>query len=212
METIMRKVVIAAAAVALTASPARAGQEDRPVTDKEVGAGDVAMTPLTDLNLKKQDIPILLLDAQLRPYDLTGLRRCRALIAEVRKLDSVLGEDVDIPQADEDRTSPGRIAKSIVGSFIPFRGILREITGANDQERRLANAVQAGMIRRGFLKGIGSSRGCAYPGRPGTQQQVDLYLESLTDDDRKKIADDQRKIVELREKLIEERAKDKAKK
>jgi hypothetical protein len=58
------------------------------------------------------------------------------------------------------------VAKNVVASFIPFRGILRELTGAAEQERDWRAAIYAGAVRRGFLKGLGQQKGCAYPARP----------------------------------------------
>ena len=56
----------------------------------------------------------------------------------------------------------------MVGSFIPFRGLIREISGANEQERKLQLAIYAGSTRRSFLKGVGYQRGCPWPARPAT--------------------------------------------
>ena len=65
-------------------------------------------------------------------------------------------------------TAPGAIAKSVLGSFIPFRGIIREVSGANAQERLWDRALYAGAARRAFLKGMGEQRGCAWPARSAT--------------------------------------------
>ena len=48
----------------------------------------------------------------------------------------------------------------MVNSLIPFRGIVREVSGAAPAERRLAAAIDAGFARRGFLRGVLSARGC----------------------------------------------------
>ncbi|MEE3154506.1 MAG: hypothetical protein VX309_03150, partial [Pseudomonadota bacterium] len=50
--------------------------------------------------------------------------------------------------------------KTIVNSIIPFRGLVREITGAAPAQRRLNTAIDAGFARRGFLRGAAISRGC----------------------------------------------------
>lgn len=79
----------------------------------------------------------------------------------------VLGADYDIAEDDgEKRISEGRIGQSVVGSVIPFRGLVREATGAAEADRNLRAAYTAGMVRRSFLKGWGLGRGCAYPARP----------------------------------------------
>lgn len=146
---------------------AQSGQSTRPVTDNNPNAKDVAETPLTDLNVKKGEIPPILLRAQAKPYSLAGLKSCPAIIREVGQLNSVLGDDVDIAGKTKGNLSAGHVAQSVVGSLIPFQGVIREVSGASAEQRKLEAAIRAGMARRGFLKGVGLSRGCHYPARPG---------------------------------------------
>ncbi|MFM5932073.1 MAG: hypothetical protein ACKOPQ_14295 [Novosphingobium sp.] len=167
----MRGARLAAVLLVLATGAARAGEPqapDKPVTDRPVTAGDVVATPVGDLGLRKDDIPPLLLAAQVDPYGLAGMRRCAAIASAIGELDAVLGEDIDVVQARESRVSAGRLAQSAVSSFIPFRGVIRELSGANAQERRLQQAIYAGSVRRAFLKGVGLERGCRYPARPAT--------------------------------------------
>jgi hypothetical protein len=152
----------------LLMAPAMADEPEKPLNDRAVRAGDVAATPVTDLNLKKDEIPALLLAAQEKPYDLTKLRRCPQIAAAIGELDAILGEDIDLEPAGAERLSVGRAAQSVVGSFIPFRSVIRELSGASEQQRKLVIAFQAGMTRRGFLKGYGQARGCRYPARSVT--------------------------------------------
>ena len=152
---------------AVFAVPAHAGDDPpKPVTDKSVTASDVVATPAEDLNLKKQQIPDILIKAQQDPYDVTGLRKCGKITAEIDSLNQTLGPDYDLALNDADKMSVGSVAKSVVGAFIPFRGVIREISGANKHQQDLQAAVTAGMTRRAFLKGIGMKQGCGYPARP----------------------------------------------
>jgi hypothetical protein len=123
------------------------------------------------MGLRKGEIPAILIAAENDPYGIPG-GRCPAIAAEVQRLDAVLGDDIDVAQTQRGRTSPGRVAQSVVGSFIPFRGVIRELSGASEQERRLQVAIYAGTARRSFLKGIGLQRGCAWPARPATPQML----------------------------------------
>lgn len=171
-------------ATAMAAFPAIAQEPEKPLAEREVSATDVAATPVTDLNLKKDEIPALLAQAQLRPYTLAGLNRCPQIAAEIGEFDALLGDDIDLPQGETRRTSPGRVAQSVVGSLIPFRGVIREVSGANKHERMLQAAIQAGIARRAFLKGVGQSRGCRYPARSATpevfaQRAADLRGETV---------------------------------
>jgi len=158
-------------AAAATCTPALAAQ-DKPITKNEPGVVDVAKTPVTDLNIDKKEIPEILLEAERQPYSMKGLGNCQLLIAEVERLDAILGPDLDLPEEERKRLSAGHMAKTVVGSFIPFRGLVREVSGANEHARRVQAAVQAGMARRGFLKGVGETRNCAYPARPASQDMV----------------------------------------
>ncbi|TAD82985.1 MAG: hypothetical protein EAY70_02855 [Sphingomonadales bacterium] len=133
----------------------------------EPDAAEVAKTPLRDLNIDQRDIPAVLQTAANDPYARAGLGRCDALVKQIAALDMVLGADYDIAEDDgAQRLSEGRLGQSVVGSIIPFRGILREVTGAAENDRALQAAFTAGMVRRAFLKGWGLGRGCAYPARP----------------------------------------------
>jgi hypothetical protein len=138
----------------------------RPVTQDDPNAQQVAETPLTDLNVKKGQIPPILLRAQANPYTLAGLRGCPAIQREVGQLNAVLGEDVDTAKTVKRNTSAGHVAQSVVGSLIPFQGVIREVSGASAEQRKLEAVIRAGMARRGFLKGVGMSRGCRAPARP----------------------------------------------
>lgn len=169
----MRTAAIALVAASLLAPLPALAQEaapDKPITQREPDAADVATTPLNDLNLRKDKIPAVLLAAQARPYDVAGLRRCPAIAAAVVDLDRVLGDDLDIPQNRGNRVNAGKIAQSLVGKLIPFRSVIRELSGANAHERDVDDAIEAGMARRAFLKGLGQAKGCRYPARAATPQ------------------------------------------
>jgi hypothetical protein len=157
---------LAAIAHALLPAPAAARDRDEPAANRMPNAEDVAMTPITDLNLAKDDIPSVLLAAQAAPYASVGISSCDDIAAAIAPLDAALGPDMDVIQGDNDRVSPGAVAKSVVASFIPFRGILRELSGAAEHQRTFQAAIYAGAVRRGYLKGLGEQKGCPYPARP----------------------------------------------
>lgn len=166
-------------ALSFPASAALAQEPSGPFAERNVSAVDVAATPMTDLNLRKADIPPLLIAAQEKPYDLAGLDRCSRIAAAVGELDAILGEDIDMPRmASQKMPSAGRLAQWAVGSFIPFRGAIREISGANQQERAVQAAISAGQARRAFLKGAGQARGCRYP---ASAAPPDLVAERLAE-------------------------------
>ncbi|UAB77313.1 hypothetical protein INR77_10885 [Erythrobacter sp. SCSIO 43205] len=140
--------------------------------NSEPDAMDVARTPLEDLNIDAEDLPDILVKAAGNPYSVEGLAACNDLVTEIAVLDNTLGPDFDLPQEERDRISAGRIGKSLVGSLLPFRSILREVTGAAKRKDEYEAAVTAGLVRRAFLKGVGLGRGCAYPARPRDMANV----------------------------------------
>ena len=142
--------------------------QSRSIRDKNVNAVDVVATPVSDLGLRNGKIPPVLEAAVADPYDMAGIRTCAQITTRVSELDAILGPDRDIPQERAEKLSAGRVAQAAVGSFIPFRGIIREVSGANSHQRKVDDAVEAGTARRSFLKGYGQARGCAYPAREVT--------------------------------------------
>ena len=169
----MRHFALAAiAGLALTASPAL-GQTA--VSRENVKAEDVAMSPLSDLNVRKKDVPVVLEMAMSKPYDLSGIKSCKGLTTAIMDLDMALGDDIDVATGEKTTeetvgNSAGAIAKSVIGSFVPFRGVIRELSGANAQDRLWDRALYAGTARRAFLKGMGEQRGCAWPARSATPE------------------------------------------
>jgi len=160
----MKSPILYAGLLALTCA---AGSAAHAQAMPEPDVTEVAKTPLRDLNIDARDIPEVLQIAARDPYATQGMENCNALVTEIAALDTVLGADYDIAESDsKDRLSEGRIGQSIVGSILPFRGVVREVTGAAGNERALRAAYTAGMARRAFLKGWGLGRGCAYPARP----------------------------------------------
>jgi hypothetical protein len=98
------------------------------------------------------------------PYSLKGLNGCADYAAAIKRLTAVLGPDVDSPEA---RAASGTstefvlgAAESVVSGLIPGMGIIRRVSGAAAAQRRAEAAVLAGQLRRAFLKGRASGRGC----------------------------------------------------
>ena len=143
-----------------------AGLAATPNTDQPMlSHAEKAVTqPARDLNLKKEKIPARLLEIQKAPYDLAGLDGCQALTTEINSLYPMLGPDVDskvkLSRTEKRERSVGRVAGGIIGGLIPFRGIVREVSGANAADQRYQKAMSAGFARRSFLKGIAFSKGC----------------------------------------------------
>jgi hypothetical protein len=126
-------------------------------------AVDIGSQPARDVGMSKRDIPPILEQAFENPYTLKGLKSCRAIAAEVTKLNAVLGADYDVGNEYSENRA-GKLAeaggKTIINSIIPFRGLVREVTGAAPADRHMNAAVDAGLARRGFLRGVHLKQGC----------------------------------------------------
>lgn len=122
---------------------------------------DAITQPLSDLNLRSKDIPLVLQVAEQAPYDLSSLDGCSAVRTEIARLEDVLGPDADAPPDKDGIVNKGlRIGGNVLGGFIPFRGIVRQLSGANAEREKWQNAIYAGVTRRSFLKGYAKGLGC----------------------------------------------------
>ncbi|WP_293677142.1 hypothetical protein [uncultured Phenylobacterium sp.] len=143
---------------------------------KEEGVKGAATTPLRDLGVEKTDIPEILLQALTDPYARPPRNYgCAYLTALVRPLDDVLGPDIDqTPVSDENLVDRGKalgIAADVASSaLIPFRGVVRKISGAEAHDRLVQSAYIAGSVRRAYLKGLGESKGCMPPATPSHER------------------------------------------
>jgi len=123
--------------------------------------GDAALTPLEDINIRKAEIPSVLLNME-SPYQAPLKMSCEGLIKEVKEYDALLGADFD-EEATINRTNEVKAlnaASSLVGGLIPFRGLVRTASGAASYDKEVERAYRKGVARRGFLKGLMASRAC----------------------------------------------------
>jgi hypothetical protein len=127
-------------------------------------AGEIVTQPVRDLGAADPKIPDVLVKATVDPYALQNAQACDQMVEEIRQLNDALGPDFAIATEKKEENKTGKVVeaggKAIVNSIIPFRGIVRELTGAAAAQRRLNDAIDAGYARRGFLRGIHSMRQC----------------------------------------------------
>ena len=162
----MRAPFVALAATALMAGAASAKEEKASVTGDNVSPVDVAMTPVNDLNLRKDPIPPVLLQARKAPYGNEHTGSCQEILQEIGLLDAVLGEDYDTATKPRRKLTATGVAQKIVGFLIPYRSVIREVSGANGHEWEFRQAIAAGLMRRAYLKGRGEVMDCPYPASP----------------------------------------------
>lgn len=125
---------------------------------------DQAFTqPFRDLDIMRVDPSPLLAAAKAAPYSPPDPAECAALARAIAELDVALGPDID-------KTDPAKSSDNLAGALVsgairdvlglPFRGVVRRLTGAETRDRELRASVLAGMVRRGYLKGQAAARGC----------------------------------------------------
>ena len=138
-------------------------QTQPPAYNARDRAEDIVTQPARDVGVSKVKIPTVVAKASEAPYSLDGLKSCRQILGAVRELNLALGPDFHAG----DKYQENRMAKlaeaggtTVVNSFLPFRGLVREATGAAPADRRLRAATSAGYARRGFLRGVYSTRKC----------------------------------------------------
>ncbi len=132
-----------------------------------------AQAPLHDLNISRQGIPPILLAAITNPYDRPYPLDCGEITRQVRALTIALGADFDepeTPQAPSLTQKNGKVALAIVHgaaeTLLPFAGFVRTLSGAQHHDQLVIEAITAGSVRRGYLKGLGESRRCPRPATP----------------------------------------------
>lgn len=126
-------------------------------------AVEIGSQPARDVGISKREVPPILEKAFSDPYSLKGLKTCVALANEVKALNEVLGADYSVGNEYKENRA-GKLAeaggKTIINSIIPFRGLVREMTGAAPADRHMNAVVDAGLARRGFLRGVHLRQGC----------------------------------------------------
>jgi hypothetical protein len=161
--------VTAALLAGCTHAPLQSGAERKgpPASSKyddtRKQAVEIGMQPARDVGLSKRDIPPVLEDALADPYGIRKLKTCAQLAAAVRTLNEALGPDYKAGgEYREDKM--GKLAaaggKSLINSIIPYRSLVREITGAAPADRHMNALVDAGLARRGFLRGVQYKQRC----------------------------------------------------
>lgn len=146
---------------------------EKPLTDNGSTANAVfsaALTPLEDIGIRKRKIPQMLDELGDNPYARPSALHCETVKEELRQLAALIGPDMDSPKetlsaAGEYREAGEKLANdALVGfvrsqaDFIPLRSIIRRLSGANAHEKHVARAIEAGKLRRAYLRGLADAR------------------------------------------------------
>jgi hypothetical protein len=154
--------------------------DDRLLTPEQQGHNGmkgVVEQPFRDFGLVRSKVPLVLITAMADPYARPAPATCEGIAAEMIRLNAALGPDLDEPVSTE---HPGVLTRgegaakvaaldamrSEAQSQIPFDGFIRVLSGADRHDHLVMAAIQAGAIRRGYLKGLGEMRACMPPDVP----------------------------------------------
>jgi hypothetical protein len=135
--------------------------------------GSAAEAPLHDFNVVRTKIPQPLLEALADPYGRPpGRLNCEDIDVMLTPLNDALGADLDEPPRSPDdllHRSKGftlGAAATAASSAIPFRGWIRKLSGAEQHDKYVQDAITAGAVRRAYLKGLGEAKSCPPPATP----------------------------------------------
>lgn len=166
MRLVLRSAALACLATCVCNAALAQGTQREPDTTRQ-RVGRIATEPARDVGLRRVPVPPVLEAARANPYSLSNARTCAGIGGELRDLDTALGPDFDAPPARSGNRA-GRIAeaggRAVVDTIVPFRGVVRELSGSAEADRRMQAAVDAGLARRGFLRGLAQARGCRLGG------------------------------------------------
>ena len=123
-------------------------------------AGHIITQPVRDVGLQKTEVPPLLAEVSKDPYGIAGTASCGRISSAIAALTKIIGPDFSTSPAVNKRNLAQIGGTTVVNSLIPFRGIIREVSGASAAERRNSAALDAGIARRGFLRGLQSAKKC----------------------------------------------------
>jgi hypothetical protein len=149
------------------------GELQTPDRNNTASVPNAVEAPLHDLNITRQPIPPVLLAAITNPYAPVTPRTCPAIERQVEVLQAALGADLDEPETPQSPSLTlhnGKVALALLHgaaeSLLPFAGFVRTLTGAGHHDELVVEAITAGSVRRGYLKGMGEVMHCPPPGRP----------------------------------------------
>jgi hypothetical protein len=173
----MRAFLVAASGLSLAACSSVGKDVGQTFHLTRTGMGDAVTAPLRDFNIVKPKLPAALKRAAEDPYRRPERVDCAYLACEIAELDSALGPDLDAPRKPVSLRSRGAVAaaeaaldavRDVTTGWIPFRSVVRRLTGAEDRDDQVEDAVHAGGIRRAYLKGLGRQQDCPHPAAPYT--------------------------------------------
>ncbi len=165
----MRPILCGVSLVLVLGGCVSSGSPSTRVGGRQTMRGAVVQ-PLEDFNLIREKIPASLRRAEEAPYAQPDPPTCMGIHFEISQLDEALGPDSDVQDpSPAGRTTQGAVLigrsavsamQDLTTNWIPLRSWVRTMTGAQSHSAQVRKAVNAGLMRRAFLKGIAHSRDC----------------------------------------------------
>lgn len=124
------------------------------------------------LGLRGADTPKFLKAVAADPYRAPAEPACETIPAELKALDEVLGADADAPR--KRKSQAVKWAMNSVRGMVPYRGVVRFLTQADQHDHALMDATMAGFARRGFLRGLEANLHCAGEATPVSAPNLDV--------------------------------------
>ena len=177
---------------------------DRPVeeimsdmlVDTLEGALEAAQTPIEDIGLIEDPIPEELQKYMENPYALPEPMTCEETLKQITRLDQLLGSDASAPAEKNgvplvksgeyitrgSKAAKERVADSVTGyvNVLPFRSVVRYLSGAEKHVREIEKAKRAGFTRRSFLKGLAKGHDCKPLATPAPKTgEINIEMEAV---------------------------------
>ncbi len=153
--------------------PPAMGQLQTPDRSGTANLTNAVEAPLHDLNIVREGIPPILTAAVADPYAPPSPLNCEVLARDIEDLTFALGADFNeagTPQSPSLTRNNGHIALALVQSgarlLLPYSGLVSTVTGARRHDQQIIEAITAGSVRRGYLKGLGEAYRCPPPAVP----------------------------------------------
>lgn len=185
----MARSITKARALALTTSLCMLAASGCASTTYAHQAGDNRISgafeqPFRDMSVMRENPPDVLIRAAEAPYVLPGDGGCSAILAEIVALDLVLGPDLDAPGQLPPRsnTDISALVSGAIGGVIglPFRSVIRRLSGAENRARLVRDDIFAGMVRRAFLRGVARADNCTSAPAPASPATTSGETQSAT--------------------------------
>jgi hypothetical protein len=166
----MKQIMLSASIAGVILAGCASQPAGKAVTQTRAGLADAALSPLEDLNLRRDTIPAEL-EAIEHPYQVPASITCEGIESELADLDRVLPPDWDEAAYSHETSLSERAAStasdgvldtvaSEARELIPYRSWVRRLSGANSHDKKLKAAFDRGNARRTYLKAIGRTKSC----------------------------------------------------